>query len=668
MKWLIDSLASLIFSILLACFVNVSQALIAPVEMDVTLIVKAIPILETIVNALKVLGVCIAVSITLISLKDSIQGPLAGNRAEPPLILGLKLMFALALVMISVPIGEKIIEFAAIPYQSVQAISQSMFGTGAQTSALDEFIKSFSGIMNSMANPDRPNAVVLDSITFGLYSLSDISSIVNNIIAICVLIPIGFELISLCFDVFKRYVFMVLYVYFSPLAVSTLASNKTAPIFKKYCEQVVSNILLTFINVLMLVLILKAGPTIFDAKALTVWSKGTEVVPILQVALFWGLVRFAQTIDRNLAQLINVPSTGEGMGREISGVRHALNTGLRAVNTGRRFARDLRGSGAIGSGGKIGKGEIGSGRSEKKNINITDIPKQINDKLDAVKNTGKNMKAGDVGQLVGNIMNKAVNDRDIVAGISALDGTSLKASDKKQVLNALENSNRMDDFRMALKDKNGNPVLDARGNPTYRSLAQSKNPELARAMTKSLGKEGLSEVKAIPNINSNTVQPTGKVVVNSAGKAIGGEFEAFDKNGFKVNGVSYFTDEGHDKSRIGSNVSFQPAIPNNSQSVSVANRVSLDKLYSEVIGNNVEINPHDHKQIDFANAINNGSYFDDGAQINIENNDRFEVHRNEGRIDVYDDSNKKLYEISAASGQDKANASINGVNAHVKIM
>ena len=153
-----------------------------------------------------------------------------------------------------------------------------------------------------------------------------LSSIANNE----VLVYIG----KLLLEIVERYVVTFVLLYLSPLAASTLASNSTSGIYKKFITMFFSQCILLFLNVWCLNM---------ACSALNITGQPNNKTLIVPFLLCYAFLRISAKMDSYINQLgLNAAITGGGLGAEI------FATGASLLRAG----RDGHGGGD-GGGSKI---------------------------------------------------------------------------------------------------------------------------------------------------------------------------------------------------------------------------------------------------------------------------------------------------------------------------
>ena len=165
-------------------------------------------------------------------------------------------------------------------------------------------------------------------------ALSDAFKGFTAVLYIIVFCMIGWAFIKLMLESVERYIVLFLLVYASPLAASTLASDATSGIYKKFFTMFLSQCVLMVLNIW----VLKLAVSMFQ-------NLGGTSDKMLALLLGWGLLKVGSRLDSYVNQLgLNAAVTGMGLAGEIGMAAGALFGG--------------RGNGG-GSGNGLGNG-VGS--------------------------------------------------------------------------------------------------------------------------------------------------------------------------------------------------------------------------------------------------------------------------------------------------------------------
>ena len=163
---------------------------------------------------------------------------------------------------------------------------------------------------------------------------------ISPLLYIVVLLMIGIAFIKLLLEAIERYVVLFGLIYLSPLAASTIASDATNGIFKRYFTMFLSQCLLLILNVWSLKMTISLFRSLPDSA-----------VPMFTLLIGYAFIRFASRIDSYLNSLgMNAAVTGAGLGAELMASGMAMLAGASALGGGKM---------PIGNaGGKSGGGNI----------------------------------------------------------------------------------------------------------------------------------------------------------------------------------------------------------------------------------------------------------------------------------------------------------------------
>lgn len=170
-----------------------------------------------------------------------------------------------------------------------------------------------------------------------LFSASGVvTSVFNNtstLLYLVILCMLCFNLIKMLLEVIERYVITFVLLYLSPLFASSLASESTAGIYKKFITMFISQCLLLFLNLWCMKMALSGLANIAT----------NGVTPIIGLLMTYAFIRISQRMDTYLNQLgLNSVTTGEGL------LGDMMASGAMLMSIGKS---------ALGGGG----GDVGSG-------------------------------------------------------------------------------------------------------------------------------------------------------------------------------------------------------------------------------------------------------------------------------------------------------------------
>lgn len=190
------------------------------------------------------------------------------------------------------------------------------------------------------------NALMNASISYGSFvDVIDINSMISVVYDACyassvlvyiiLLLLIGIAFIKLLLEAVERYVILFVLVYTTPLAASSLASESTSGIFKKFFTMFLSQCFLLILNVWSLQMI----TSLFA-------NMGNSTNPMITLLVGYAFLRIASRLDSYLNSLgLNAAVTGAGLGSEI------MAAGMSMLASGSSFKG---GKAAAGGGGVLG--------------------------------------------------------------------------------------------------------------------------------------------------------------------------------------------------------------------------------------------------------------------------------------------------------------------------
>lgn len=235
---------------------------------------------------------------------------LKGSEATvSPIRAALNGVIAVAFIFYGNYLLELVLDFCQYPYDAIQAMSP-VTNVGSKYAG-------WNGIGNVVI------AYLNDAFAGG-----------NMLLYLIMIILICFSFIKLLLEIVERYVVTFVLLYLSPLAASTLASNSTSGIYKKFITMFFSQCILLFLNVWCLNM---------ACSALNITGQPDNKTLIVPFLLCYAFLRISAKMDSYINQLgLNAAITGGGLGAEI------FATGASLLRAG----RDGHGGGD-GGGNKI---------------------------------------------------------------------------------------------------------------------------------------------------------------------------------------------------------------------------------------------------------------------------------------------------------------------------
>lgn len=241
------------------------------------------------------------------------------------------------------------------------------------------------------------NAILNSDIGYGsLESVIEINSMMSVVYDACyqqsiviyivLLLMIGIAFIKLLLEAVERYVILFVLIYTTPLAASTLASENTSGIFKKFFTMFISQCILLILNVWSLQMI----TSLFS-------NMGTATNPMITLLIGYAFLRIASRLDSYLNALgLNAAVTGAGLGVEL------MATGMMLMSSGSSFKggkASAGGSGILGFsksvGGAIGKiNPISGGADAAKNFMVGGVGKTAKSSMEAFRQAATSTESG----------------------------------------------------------------------------------------------------------------------------------------------------------------------------------------------------------------------------------------------------------------------------------
>lgn len=225
----------------------------------------------------------------------------AKNRTTP-----LRIAFGAVLAVSAIYYGnyilEGIMQIAEMPYKAMMA---------ADASATANFSASWMSVVSE--------------ITAGL----------SILFYIFLLIMIGFSYLKLLLEAVERYLILFVLLYLSPLPASTLASDETSGIFKRFLSMFIAQCILLVLNVWSLQMV----NSLFESVA----NLGNDK-KIICLIIGYAFIRIASRLDSYMNSLgLNAAITGSGLGAELLASGMSLLSKF-SPGGGKGFTGDQKGS------------------------------------------------------------------------------------------------------------------------------------------------------------------------------------------------------------------------------------------------------------------------------------------------------------------------------------
>lgn len=172
--------------------------------------------------------------------------------------------------------------------------------------------------------------------------LADAFALQSVLLYLLILILIGIAFLKLMLEAVERYAILFVLVFLSPLFASTLATQQTNGVFKRYFSMFISQCILLVLNVWSL----KMAVSMFE-------SLNGSPYKILSLLLGYAILRIAAKFDNYLNQIgLNAAITGAGIGGELLTSGMALASMLNG-GQGKSASGSGSASGVLGGGGGI---------------------------------------------------------------------------------------------------------------------------------------------------------------------------------------------------------------------------------------------------------------------------------------------------------------------------
>ena len=171
--------------------------------------------------------------------------------------------------------------------------------------------------------------------------ISEVVSAVSILLYIFLLIMIGFSYLKLLLEAVERYVILFVLLYLSPLPASTLASEETSGIFKRFLSMFIAQCILLVLNVWSLQMV--------NSLFASVAKVGNDQ-KIICLIVGYAFIRIASRLDSYMNSLgLNAAITGSGLGAELAATGMSLLSKF-SPRGGKGFAGDQKGnsSGILG--------------------------------------------------------------------------------------------------------------------------------------------------------------------------------------------------------------------------------------------------------------------------------------------------------------------------------
>lgn len=173
--------------------------------------------------------------------------------------------------------------------------------------------------------------------------INDAFYMISPLLYIVILLLVGIAFIKLLLEAVERYVVLFVLIYVSPLAASTLATETTSGVYKRYFTMFISQCILMILNVWSLQMTVSLFRALPSAE-----------FPMLSLLIGYAFLRIASRLDSYLNSLgLNAAVTGAGLGVELLASGMALFSRFSpSANGNKTFSQNA--AGGSGSGNILG--------------------------------------------------------------------------------------------------------------------------------------------------------------------------------------------------------------------------------------------------------------------------------------------------------------------------
>lgn len=330
--WLLNILTG-IFRIMLNIFTNV-------LSLSLQTIVNYFPFLGTSYGMFQTIGVGLAVLFAVKALFTFATGP-----ANQPKTTPVSTLVHLALAVLGIFFGGHLLTYAvdvaSYPYQAFVAAGTS---TGLLTGDLGQDV--VAGLDNIVTN------IISEAATSVIGGAA-----VTIMLQLIVLLGVGWNMVKLIIEICERYLMVGVLAYSSPLIFSTVASEETSQIFKRWLSMFFGSLVLMTLSVWSFNLVVSGLRTI------SINGAGHSLIRLI---LVFAACRIGMRMDSYMQQLgIGVVTTGGGLLDEMVGIAKTASSLMRSAGgssqgSGNKSAGNVLG-GVVDSKGRVRPSAFGAG-------------------------------------------------------------------------------------------------------------------------------------------------------------------------------------------------------------------------------------------------------------------------------------------------------------------
>ena len=277
---------------------------------DLNTYLSVFPLLSTVYTYLRSFAVALTAIIAGKSLATFALGSIDnGNVKDSPVIVLFKTFAAVALIYWGGYVLEYIIYLGSIPYDAFLGIDAVAWSSGSSDAG-------FAGYL-------------IDGLSLASGGTLPAASFAFALLELIVLAVIGWNLIKLVVEVCERWLMVGVLLFTSPLAYSTIPSNDTSMVFRRWFSMFIGAVLQMSLSVMFLKLILSG-------------FNGSDTNFMLKMLMILAMCKIAQRVDSYLQQIgIGAPTTGGNMLDDLVAGYHAM-----------RSIAGKKGSGSTGGGSR----------------------------------------------------------------------------------------------------------------------------------------------------------------------------------------------------------------------------------------------------------------------------------------------------------------------------
>lgn len=283
--WIADAIAAIIGFFL--------DGFMAALGTDLSVVLKAIPGLQTFHGIITGISIGLMVLICLIQLFAAFGAGIGIESEHPGYLVG-RILFAGLLTIGGANLCNQILTTLSYPYY----------------------------LLLTEGGLDGSNAGLTNTLKDNLTANTDQGKTINTIIGIILLVIVAWNLIKLVIESVKRYVYCGLLVYLSPLAFSTVASKSTQRIAGSYFSMLVGHGLMMVLNIWCISLVVDAvgAYSSFMSTTFSIDNPAGANITIEPTFFLWTLIilaiiKFGMGLEETLNK-VGLHTTGS---RQMSG-------------------------------------------------------------------------------------------------------------------------------------------------------------------------------------------------------------------------------------------------------------------------------------------------------------------------------------------------------------